>query len=218
MMGTFYKRPTLWMILFLGLVTVFSWTAWAAEIIIEAPQAQRVVSEDDTLYFAGRFSTEPFVLLADAQLNQLRGGLGGFHFGIDFSGVFDKFGNLSGRIFSDGDLLTNQDGSAVTIPSDSVLSDSPVNIPSDSVFSDSPDELQNLTPPAVGSVDHADLNGAAISAYVGDFDGASGIFQISQSPGSYNVIHNNMNIYITIYNLQDESQLPALLPSFQLPQ
>ena len=205
MMCTFYKRPTLWMIFFLGLVAVSSWTAWAAEIIIEAPQVQRVVSEDDTLYFAGQFDSESFVLLADSQLNLLRGGLGGFHFGIDFSGVFDKFGNISGRVFSSGDLLTHQDGSAV-------------NIPSDNVISDPPDGFQNLTPPAAGSVDHADLNGAAISAYVGNFDGASGIFQISQSPGSYNVIHNNMNIYITIYNLQDDSQLPALLPSFQLPQ
>ncbi len=54
-------------------------------------------------------------------------------------------------------------------------------------------------------------NGVAIKAYVGNIDGASGIFQIVQSPGNYNVLQNNMIVQLTIINVTDESALPALI-------
>ncbi len=54
-------------------------------------------------------------------------------------------------------------------------------------------------------------DGVAIKAYVGNIDGASGIFQIVQSPGNYNVLQNNMIVQLTIINVTDESALPALI-------
>jgi hypothetical protein len=64
----------------------------------------------------------------------------------------------------------------------------------------------------VAEMQRANVDGASISAYVGNFDGASGIFQISQTPGSYNVITNNMTINISIYNFASESQASSILP------
>lgn len=64
--------------------------------------------------------------------------------------------------------------------------------------------------PTLGGSDVQASNGATIQAYVGDFGGASGIFQISQSPGSYNLIQNTMVVEITIINVANESALAAL--------
>ncbi len=49
-----------------------------------------------------------------------------------------------------------------------------------------------------------------ISAVVGDFQGASGIFQIAQVPGSFNVINNNMFIQIAIINVLNGADIPSL--------
>lgn len=136
--------------------------------------------------------------LTDQALNQVRGGFGGFHFGISLSGVFDKLGNLSGQIFSGNNSLPPElIEDAVTIPS----------------FRD-PKPNSPIVPAPVTEIATAEVDGARISAYVGNFDGASGIFQISQSPGSYNVITNNMNINITIYNFSGDARTSAFIPPF----
>jgi hypothetical protein len=58
-------------------------------------------------------------------------------------------------------------------------------------------------------------DGVSIQAFVGNFSGASGIFQIIQSPGSYNVIQNNLLVQITMINVTNAaavSQLSGFLP------
>ncbi|MBW1796577.1 MAG: hypothetical protein JRJ38_19545 [Deltaproteobacteria bacterium] len=116
--------------------------------------------------------------LTDEELNQVRGGYAGFHFGIEFAGYWDNLGNISGTLYSDENVLV-------------------------------PEGSSPLSGDAIGQTD---LEGASIKAYVGNFQGASGIFQISQSPGSFNVIRNDLIINITIVNVTDESALPSLLP------
>jgi|Deesub1362A_J573_1020465.scaffolds.fasta_scaffold02636_5 hypothetical protein len=67
-----------------------------------------------------------------------------------------------------------------------------------------------LLPPPGGSIGEISTNGAVIQAYVGNFNGASGIFQISQSPGSYNVIQNNLMFQITVINVANASALESV--------
>ena len=119
------------------------------------------------------------VKLTDQELDQIRGGYAGFHFGIEFTGYWDNLGNVSGTLYSHEDVL---------VP-------------------------EGLSPLPGGTIGQADLEGASIKAYVGNFNGASGIFQISQSPGSYNVIRNDLILNITIVNVTDESALPSILPN-----
>lgn len=47
-----------------------------------------------------------------------------------------------------------------------------------------------------------------IQTVIGNFQGASGIFQIAQVPGNFNVVNNNLFVQVNI--LQDASNLPSL--------
>ncbi len=149
-------------------------------------------------FYSGGFIASSAIRLTDEELNQIRGGLGKFSFGISFSGIFDKLGNLSGQIFSGNDSVPQELIEAAISQSSS-----------NSKQPESTDKVPQGT-----IIETAKVDGANISAYVGNFDGASGIFQISQSPGSYNVITNNMTINISIYNYASESQASGLLPRF----
>lgn len=53
-------------------------------------------------------------------------------------------------------------------------------------------------------------DGVTIQSYVGNFNGASGIFQIIQSPGSFNVIQNNLVVQITLVNVASQGALSNL--------
>ncbi|MEJ5377663.1 MAG: hypothetical protein WHX93_13895 [bacterium] len=53
-------------------------------------------------------------------------------------------------------------------------------------------------------------DGVSIQSYVGNFNGASGIFQIIQSPGSFNVIQNNLVVQITLVNVANQGALSNL--------
>ena len=152
----------------------------------------------DASFYGGGFIASSAIRLTDEELNQIRGGLGSISFGISFSGVFDKLGNLSGKIFSGNDSVPQE-------LIEAAISQSGLN----GAGADGTD-----TAPQGTLIETAEVDGANISAYVGNFDGASGIFQISQSPGSYNVITNNMTINISIYNFASETQASGLLPRF----
>ena len=152
----------------------------------------------DASFYSSDFIATSAIRLTDEELNQIRGGLGSISFGISFSGIFDKLGNLSGKIFSGNDNVPQELIEAAI--SQSGLNDA------------GPDSTDTV--PQGTLIETAEVDGANISAYVGNFDGASGIFQISQSPGSYNVITNNMTINISIYNFASETQASGLLPRF----
>lgn len=49
-----------------------------------------------------------------------------------------------------------------------------------------------------------------ITAVVGEFQGASGIFLINQVPGSFNVVNLNMFIQISIINVLNGADAPSL--------
>jgi len=195
------------MICFLGLFIKWNWAeagpileGQAAPSNLPLKQVQQKSKFSEPRSIAFRFDVESdnlfFTRLADEELNQIRGGFGGFHFSIDFSGIFNKQGGITGSMFSGDNISTSTN---------------------DSIPSLSPEVSEDFSPPPGVEVNRVKLDGASISAYVGNFGGASGIFQISQSPGSYNVIRNNLNINITIYNLMNELELPSLLNNVSAP-
>jgi hypothetical protein len=47
-----------------------------------------------------------------------------------------------------------------------------------------------------------------IQTVIGNFQGATGVFQIAQVPGNFNVVNNNLFVQVNI--LQDASSLPSL--------
>jgi hypothetical protein len=47
-------------------------------------------------------------------------------------------------------------------------------------------------------------------AGVGNLNGVSGILQITQVPGSNNIVHNNLFVQIAIINVQNAAQLSNL--------
>jgi len=115
------------------------------------------------------------VKLTDKELDAIRGGyLGGFSFGIYFSGSWDS----TGKPVVQGSFTTGTG----TSPS--------------------------LSPGSTGTT----ISGSAgtIQAYVGNFQGASGMFQIIQSPGSYNILNNNILFEVTIINVANESALRSV--------
>ena len=52
---------------------------------------------------------------------------------------------------------------------------------------------------------------------VGNFNGASGIFQVNQVPGSFSVVHNNLFIQITLVTVQNSAALPAVFSNLLQP-
>ena len=54
-----------------------------------------------------------------------------------------------------------------------------------------------------------------ISTVIGDFHGGSGIFQIAQVPGSFNVVNNNLFVQIALINVTNSSAIPALASLFR---
>jgi hypothetical protein len=56
-----------------------------------------------------------------------------------------------------------------------------------------------------------------IQTSIGDFQGAGGIFQITQVPGSFNVVNNNLFVQIAIVNLASASTMPSLATLFSMP-
>jgi hypothetical protein len=66
-------------------------------------------------------------------------------------------------------------------------------------------------PLPVSSLDFTVKDGQnSVRTVIGDFNGASGIFQINQVPGSSSVVHNNLFIQITLVTLQNSTSLPSL--------
>jgi hypothetical protein len=120
--------------------------------------------------------------LADQELDQMRGGYSGIFFGVQFSGFWDSLGALSGSMVHDGN---GQSGPPPTLPS-------------------------GLTITGNGSSSQP-TSGAAIQAYVGNFQGASGIFQISQVPGSNNIVQNNLTVQITLIHVANQIAVSDLM-------
>ena len=69
-------------------------------------------------------------------------------------------------------------------------------------------------PPAVNVSDGQ----VRISTTIGNFEGASGIFQIAQVPGNFNVVNNNLYVQIATINLiEPGTQLPNFASLFAQP-
>ncbi len=49
-----------------------------------------------------------------------------------------------------------------------------------------------------------------ISTVVGNFQGANGIFQIAQVPGSFNVVNNNLFIQVALINVTNQAALSSI--------
>lgn len=53
-----------------------------------------------------------------------------------------------------------------------------------------------------------------LSTSIGNFNGASGIFQIAQVPGSFNVVNNNLYVQIAVVNVLNGTPVPSLASLF----
>lgn len=115
------------------------------------------------------------VPLSDTELGRMRGGFFGIAFSVFFQGFFDNLGNVAGR-------LTVNTGGATT-STDSTTT--------------SANGTSTLTPPPNFSVENEQVR---VSTAVGGFNGASGIFQLTQVPGSFNIVHNNLFVQIIVIN------------------
>lgn len=83
-----------------------------------------------------------------------------------------------------------------------------------SVDKNDPSGTNGLVPPADISVNDG---GVTLRAALGSFNGANGIFQITQVPGNLNVVHNNLFFNIIMVSGQSAASLPSLSSLFQLP-
>lgn len=64
----------------------------------------------------------------------------------------------------------------------------------------------NTPPPSVTTSN----GGVTISTVVGNFQGANGIFQIAQVPGSFNVVNNNLFIQVALINVTNSAALSGI--------
>lgn len=56
-----------------------------------------------------------------------------------------------------------------------------------------------------------------ISTVVGNFQGANGIFQIAQVPGSFNVVNNNLFVQVAVINIANTVNMPNMAGLFGPP-
>lgn len=124
------------------------------------------------------------LLLSDAELEAIRGGFFGMAFSVFFQGFFDSLGNVAGNL----------------------------NFQAVNGGAEGP-------PPAINtaSADGPPASGVSVAneqvrlfAGVGNLSGVSGIIQINQVPGSFNVVHNNLFVQIAIVNVQNSAALRNL--------
>lgn len=69
-------------------------------------------------------------------------------------------------------------------------------------------ELTVTDPPAGTSVTQTGNGSVSVQAVVGSLGGASGVFQITQVPGSFNVVNNNLIVQINV--VQSVGAVPDL--------
>jgi len=49
-----------------------------------------------------------------------------------------------------------------------------------------------------------------IQTVIGNFQGATGIFQIADVPGNFNVVNNNLFVQLAIFEVTNAADIPAL--------
>ena len=127
--------------------------------------------------------------LSDTEMGELRGKYAEFYFTVDFSGSWTPAGGNANLTYNGNVNSSGLDGVSATNGN----SGSPV------VFATS---------------NNTDVRATAT---VGDMNGTQGIMQISLVPGNNNVVTNSMNIYLTVINVMDASQVAGIRESLALP-
>ena len=140
-----------------------------------------------TLMAAG-LDLEKTCKLSNSELDAVRGRYAGFYFSFDFSGYWDTAGNASATLDHGGNV------------GDIVVGGTAPNVPSGS----------DLTLNAGERV-------VRIQAMVGSLNETRGVIQISQVPGSNNVVTTVMNLQLTVINVESAAEAARIfesLPSF----
>lgn len=133
---------------------------------------------------------EKLCKLSDYELDVVRGKYAGFYFSFDFSGYWDTAGNAGTTLDYGGNL------------GDIVVGGTPDNIPSGSEVS-------------LNARDRV----VRIQAIVGNLNETRGVVQISQVPGSNNVVTTVMNLQLTVINVGSVAEAAKIfenLPSSRL--
>jgi len=139
--------------------------------------------------------------LSDAEMEGIRGGFNGVAFSVFFTGFFDKVGKASGNLF------VNTPFPLATPPPPAAVAASPPPVPA---------PIAASTPiPAPSPTIGVDEGQIRIMTSIGDFKGANGIFQITQVPGSFNVVNNQLFVQIAVVNVMHGAAIPTLNSLFR---
>jgi len=130
---------------------------------------------------------QELVALGESQLEDMRGGYLGFYFAITFKGFWDTQGNKWAKVDYDAGINGDTQSGQVTLTS---------------------------TDGDAGDVTSQDGLQFQSTAVLGGLNGAEGVFQINQVPGSNNIVTNGLIVNLTVYNVA-ESQAPAVMETLK---
>lgn len=142
--------------------------------------------------------TEGLAKLTDSELDQMRGRFMGFFLSVMWTGVFDRLGNGWSNFEVTGGVGQNTESANVTVTSSGTTGSTSVSVPS-------PD----VNPPVTSTNSGEPL--AVTTAVIGGLNGAQGVFQINQIPGSGVWASNDLVINLTIVNVVGSQNLSNLL-------
>ena len=148
--------------------------------------------------------------LSDAEMEGIRGGFFGVSFGVYFSGYFDRFGQAAGNLFvnTSGPLTSPPTlGTAPPAGSSPPPPEAGAALPP-------PPPTGTLPLPVPQPTIRVEEGQVRIMTSLGNFNGASGIFQIAQVPGNFNVVHNQLFVQIAVVNVVGGSRIPNLASLF----
>lgn len=142
--------------------------------------------------------SEPWAIpLADTELETIRGGFFGMAFSVFFQGFFDNLGNTAGHLtVTTGGLLSSLNGGTTIAPAETPTGGGTTPT--------TPTPVPDLT------VQNEQVRISTILS-------GSGILQINQVPGNFNVVHNNLIVNIAILRLENSAALSANLASLLRP-
>ncbi|MBW2569017.1 MAG: hypothetical protein JRD93_06385 [Deltaproteobacteria bacterium] len=130
------------------------------------------------------FDFEKIYKLSDFELSNIQGKYAGLYFSFDFSGYWDTAGSGSATLDYGGNLG---------------------------------DVVVGGTSPTITSGSNVILNSGdravRIQAMVGSINGTQGMIQISQVPGSNNVVTTVMNVQLTVINVNNAATAAKIFES-----
>lgn len=123
--------------------------------------------------------------LSDSEMDEFRGKYAEFYFTVDFSGSWTPTGGNANLTYNGNVNASGPDSGSTT-------------------------NSGSTAPVVYAGSNNSDVRATAT---IGDMNGSRGIMQISLVPGNNNVVNNRMNIYLTVINVMNTSQVASVRES-----